>query len=306
MTIIGIAGCTGLMLTGFGIRDSVDDIPDAQFKGIFKYDASITLSNTDGLEELECYLGSNENIENYLKVCARTGKISNGSTKLNATVFVPDSLDNYSNVYNLTDYKTGENLKIDNDGIIITDKAAEILGVEPGQEITFIDGDDIEYKFKVQNITKNHVSHYVYMSKDFYEKNLKDYKIDIVYFNTKNISDEAQDKISEDILKIDGVASVSLINSLMKSVSDMLNTMNYVVLVLIVASAMLDFVVLYNLANINIAERQREIATLKVLGFYDNEVDNYINKENIIFTILRYRTWISFWYLPNYCNNWKH
>ena len=286
MTIIGIAGCTGLMLTGFGIRDSVDDIPSAQFDGIFKYDAAITLSNTDGLEKLEEYLSNNENIENYVKVCATTGEISNGTTKINTTVFVPDSLENYQNAYNLTDYETNETLKIDDDGIIITDKAAEILGVKAGDNITFIDGDDVYYTFTVKNIAKNHVSHYVYMSKDFYEKNLKEYKTDIVYFNTKNISNEAQDQISKDILGFDGVASVSLISSLMKSVSDMLNTMNYVVIILIVASAMLDFVVLYNLANINIAERQREIATLKVLGFYDKEVDNYINKENIIFTIV--------------------
>ena len=286
MTIIGIAGCTGLMLTGFGIRDSVDDIPSAQFDGIFKYDATISLSNTDGLSKIEEYLQNNENIETYVEACATTGKLSNGSKTFNATVFVPSSLDNYSNVYNLTNYETGEKINISNDGIIITDKVAEMLDISVGNNITFIDGDDIPYEFKVTNITKNHVSHYVYMSRDIYEQNFKEYKTNLVYFNTKDISDEAQNKISEDILKIDGVASVTLMDALMKSVSDMLVTMNYVVVVLIVASAMLDFVVLYNLANINIAERQREIATLKVLGFHDNEVDNYINKENLIFTFL--------------------
>lgn len=286
MTIIGIAGCTGLMLTGFGIRDSVDDIPSAQFDGIFKYDATISLSNTDGLSKIEEYLQNNENIEAYVEACATTGKLSNGSKTFNATVFVPSSLDNYSNVYNLTNYETGEKINISNDGIIITDKVAEMLDISVGNNITFIDGDDIPYEFKVTNITKNHVSHYVYMSRDIYEQNFKEYKTNLVYFNTKDISDEAQNKISEDILKIDGVASVTLMDALMKSVSDMLVTMNYVVVVLIVASAMLDFVVLYNLANINIAERQREIATLKVLGFHDNEVDNYINKENLIFTFL--------------------
>ena len=97
---------------------------------------------------------------------------------------------------------------------------------------------------------------------------------------------DIQSKISEDILNFDGVASVSVMSTFVKAISDMLNTMNYVVVVLIVTSAMLDFVVLYNLANINIGERQREIATLKVLGFYDKEVDNYINKENVIFTII--------------------
>ena len=286
MTVVGIAGCTGLMLTGFGIRDSVDDIPSAQFNGIFKYDTSITLSNTNGLSDIEEYLKNNESIENFVEVCATTGELSKESTSCNVTVFVPDSLDNYNSVYNLIDYQTEEAISISNEGIIITDKAAKILGVTVGDEITFIDGDDVQYQFKIENIAKNHVGHYVYMSKEIYENNFKPYKTDIVYLNTKNISDEAQNEILKNILNMDGVASVSSINALMQSVSDMLNTMNYVVLVLIVASAMLDFVVLYNLANINIAERQREIATLKVLGFHDNEVDNYINKENIIFTIL--------------------
>ena len=286
MTVVGIAGCTGLMLTGFGIRDSVDDIPSAQFNGIFKYDTSITLSNTNGLSDIEEYLKNNESIENFVEVCATTGELSKESTSCNVTVFVPDSLDNYNSVYNLIDYQTEEAISISNEGIIITDKAAEMLGVTVGDEITFIDGDDVQYQFKIENIAKNHVGHYVYMSKEIYENNFKPYKTDIVYLNTKNISDEAQNEILKNILNMDGVASVSSINALMQSVSDMLNTMNYVVLVLIVASAMLDFVVLYNLANINIAERQREIATLKVLGFHDNEVDNYINKENIIFTIL--------------------
>lgn len=286
MTVVGIAGCTGLMLTGFGIRDSVDDIPSAQFNGIFKYDTSITLSNTNGLSDIEEYLKNNESIENFVEVCATTGELSKESTSCNVTVFVPDSLDNYNSVYNLIDYQTEEAISISNEGIIITDKAAETLGVTVGDEITFIDGDDVQYQFKIENIAKNHVGHYVYMSKEIYENNFKPYKTDIVYLNTKNISDEAQNEILKNILNMDGVASVSSINALMQSVSDMLNTMNYVVLVLIVASAMLDFVVLYNLANINIAERQREIATLKVLGFHDNEVDNYINKENIIFTVL--------------------
>ena len=125
------------------------------------------------------------------------------------------------------------------------------------------------------------------MSRTFYENNIRQYKTNMIFVNTnENLNADVQNNISQEILNIEGVASVSVISSLMKSVSDMLNTMNYVVIILIVASALLAFVVLYNLANINIAERQREIATLKVLGFYDKEVDNYINKENIIFTII--------------------
>ena len=286
MTIIGIAGCTGLMLTGFGIKDSVVDIPNAQFKGIFKYDSAITLTNTNELENIEKYLNDNEDIEEYTKICASAGKLEKNNINCNTNVFISESLDNYENAYNLINYQTGEKIKLNSNGIVITDKAADMVGVTYGDYVTFIDGDDVRYEFKVENITKNHVGHYIYMTKDFYQENVKQYKTNMIYINTKDISIERQNDISRDILKFDGVASVTIIDTLMKTVSDMLNTMNYVVVILIVASALLAFVVLYSLANINIAERQREIATLKVLGFYDREVDNYINKENIIFTIL--------------------
>ena len=129
-----------------------DDIPNAEFKEIFKYDATITLSNTDNLTEIEEYLQNNENIESYVTVCATTAKLSNGSKNYNVTVFVPENLDNYTTVYNLMDFKTGENVSIENDGIIITDKIAEMLGISAGDSITFVDADDNEYQFKVNNI----------------------------------------------------------------------------------------------------------------------------------------------------------
>ena len=125
------------------------------------------------------------------------------------------------------------------------------------------------------------------MTKDFYNANVKTFNVNMILLKAvQNTTDDELNKISEELLNINGVASVSIISSLMSSITDMLGTLNYVVLILVIASALLDFVVLYNLANINIGERQREIATLKVLGFYDKEVDNYINKENLIFTIV--------------------
>lgn len=285
MTIIGIAGCTALMLTGFGIRDSVNDIPSVQFRKIFSYDLSISLTNTKGLGKLNEYFSNNENIKNYTEICATTAKL--GEKNYNVTVFVPKNTKDLNNAFNLTNPETGEKVSLDDDGIIISDKIADMIGANIGDEVNFIDGDDISYKFKVKDIMKNYVGHYVFMSKTFYENNIKQYKTNMIFANTnENLSEDVQNNISQEILNIEGVASVSVISSLMKSVSDMLNTMNYVVIILIVASTLLAFVVLYNLANINIAERQREIATLKVLGFYDKEVDNYINKENIIFTII--------------------
>lgn len=286
ITIIGIAGCTGLMLAGFGIRDSVSDVPDFQFKDIFKYETSVTLSNTNGIEQITEYLSNNENIEDFSKIYATTGKVANENISYSVNIFVPEEIEGFDKVINLIDVENEQKLQLSNDGIIITDKLADKFEINVGDELTLIDSDDIEYKLKVSSITKNYVGHYIYMSKEYYEANMSSYKTNMIFVNTQNISEEQQKEISENLLNIEGVASVSIISSLIESVSDMLNTMNYVVLVLIVTSAMLAFVVLYNLANINIGERQREIATLKVLGFYDKEVDNYINKENIIFTII--------------------
>ena len=134
---------------------------------------------------------------------------------------------------------------------------------------------------------KNYVGHYVFMSRTFYENNIRQYKTNMIFVNTnENLNADVQNNISQEILNIEGVASVSVISSLMKSVSDMLNTMNYVVIILIVASALLAFVVLYNLANINIAERQREIATLKVLGFKNKQIRKIYIKQNNWITII--------------------
>ncbi|MBO5478873.1 MAG: FtsX-like permease family protein [Clostridia bacterium] len=286
MTIVGIAGCTGLMLTGFGIKDSVIDIPNAQYGKIFQYEAMVSLSNTNGLNELEEYIASNENIEDASKIYATTGKLTNENSNYDVTVFVPEDSKEFSKVCNLADVSTDEKLTLSTNGIIITDKVAEFLNVKQGETITFVDSNNAQYEFKVDAIAKNYVSHYVYMSKEFLETNLEPYQTNMLLINTGDISDEAKNEISEKILTIEGVSSVSLISSLVEAIQGMLDTMNYVVVILIVASALLAFVVLYNLANINIGERQREIATLKVLGFYDKEVDNYINKENIIFTMI--------------------
>ena len=286
MTIVGIAGCTGLMVTGFGIKDSVADIPASQFGKIFTYDQTVTLANTNGLDELEKYLSESQDIKSYCKLEATTGNIKNNSLNYDVTVFVPEDEQSFKKSCNLIDIETKEIVNLPEDGIILTDKIAEILSIKKGDEITFASSDNIEYTFKVNAIVENYVSHYAYMSKAFYEKNIKSYSTNMLLINTKEISEDERNKMQENILKMDGVASSTVVTSLIKAISDMLKTMNYVVVILVVSSAMLAFVVLYNLANINIGERTREIATLKVLGFFDKEVDNYINKENIIFTII--------------------
>ncbi len=287
MTIIGIAGCTGLMLTGFGIKDSVKDIPESQFGKVFKYETMISLSNVDSLGQVKELLNSNDLVENYSEISATAGSLQKNDSKYDVVIFVPENNDSFYQVCSLNKVDNkNDKINLSDDGIVITDKIAELLDVSEGDTVTLIDANNIEYEFKVEAIAENYVSHYVYMSKNLYEQEIKRFETNTVLANTNNMSKEEKNTFSEDLLNIDGVGSVSMISDTIDTIDDMLNSLNYVVIILIVASALLDFVVLYNLANINIGERQREIATLKVLGFYDKEVDNYINKENVIFTVV--------------------
>ena len=178
-------------------------------------------------------------------------------------------------------------VELSENGIIITDKVAEILNVKKGDIVTLTDNNDIEYNLKVDGIVENYVDHYVYMSKELYEKKMKEkYKTNMILVNTNNLSDEESEELTKQIVAYKEVSGINLVSSLITMVENMLSLLDYIVIILIVSAALLAFVVLYNLANVNISERKREIATLKVLGFYDKEVDNYINKESIILTIL--------------------
>lgn len=287
ITIVGIAGCTGLMLTGFGIRDSVQDIPNFQYREIYQYDSAISLLNTNGMKQIEECLEKQEEVESYQAVYVGTGKIANEDRSYDISIYVPDEVEAFSQVAKLMDASTKEELKISDNGVIITEKVADVFGIKAGDEITIIDAEEVNHVVKVEGITKHYVGHCIYLSKNYYEANLlSTYEPNMVLVNAKEMEEEVQNQLSENLLKIEGVASVLLMPNIMQSIRDMLGTMDYVVIVLIITSAMLAFVVLYNLANINIGERKREIATLKVLGFHDKEVDSYINKENIIFTLI--------------------
>ena len=292
MTIIGIAGCTALMVTGFGIKDSVMDIPESQFEredAIFSYDMSIGLTNLNSIDKIREILDKEEYINKYTELCATTCQIKTEKQNYDTTIFVPKDNATLQNTINLKNLENGERINLPKDGIVLSDKVADFLNVKIGDTITIVDSDDVEHTLRISFICENYVSHYIYMDKDYYEANVGKFKENMILtkFNKQNGTNKTkEDELSEEILSMSGVATVNMTNEIIAAVNDMLSSLNYVVIILIVASALLAFVVLYNLANINIGERQREIATLKVLGFYDNEVDNYINKENIIFTLV--------------------
>ena len=273
-TIIGISGCTALLVTGFGIKDSVIEIPNKQFKEIIQYDSSIILSNDSEIEKIVDKIKP----EIYVESKGISGIIESKEKDFETNIVVFKNNTELNKVYDLKVLKDKKKLTLDDEGIIITDKIAKSLNKKINDNIK-INIDGINYKLKIKGITKNYVGHYIYMNKKYYESTISKYETNMLLVKGSNAK-------NKEILKFDSVSSINRVSKMIKNASIMFDAMNYVVILLIIASALLDFVVLYNLANVNISERQREIATLQVLGFYDKEVDDYINKENIIFTII--------------------
>lgn len=290
VTVFGITGCTALMLCGFGIKDSIVDITNMQYGNTFTYDATVYTNdlNLDDLSEIF----TDDKIKEYI-VAEQLSATLNEST---ISMIVTDSNDSLSKVTNLIDYKTEKKVSLKNNKVIITDKLADLHNIKVGDKIKILDSNKNSYSFEVSDIVKNYIGHYIYMDKNTLENNDKEYKPNIVYLNTKKISKKEKSSISKELIKNDSILNVVHTDVLMDSTKDMLDSLDKIIAVLIVLAASLSFVVLYNLSNINITERKREIATLKVLGFYDKEVDNYITKENLILTIIGIALGLGFGY----------
>lgn len=280
VTVVGIAGCTALMLCGFGIRDAIVDIADMQYNQTYKFDASVYTNNLNEDKMKEIF--NNEYITQVTPLQAISAEVKD----IDVSLFIAKDNKELSNIVNLVDRESGEIIEPGDNKVIITDKLADLANLNVGDTIEAIDVNNNTYQYEISGIVKNYLGHFIYMTEETYEKFGKEYKSNMVYINTKEIAAEETQNISEELLKNDEIINVSFKTSLMESANNMLKSLNKVVLILIILAAMLSFVVLYNLSNINITERKREISTLKVLGFYDKEVDNYITKENIILTIL--------------------
>lgn len=289
MTVFGIAGCTALLLTGFGIKDSIQTIVDKQFGVIYKYDTAINLDasivNTQK-EDINSYLENDSRVDKYAYMSTQNGKVTKDDTTKDISIVVPQDLNSLEDFIVLENRTTGEKVELNQDGIILTEKVAKQLGVEVGDEITIRDKDDKQGKATITGIVENYLSHYVYMTKEYYKKV---FGKDAVYngiYTMNNINVDEESALSSDIIELDGVVGVGFTSSIKNSFGDTIKSLNYVVLILIISAGALAFVVLYNLTNVNISERMREIATIKVLGFYDNEVSAYIYRENIILTVI--------------------
>lgn len=284
-TILGIAGCTALILAGFGLKDSIKDVTDFQFNNIIKYDKMLMTNDSINQIDIEKELLNDDKVENFTNVNTQNIKVLFNEEQ-EVTMITPDDFNSISKSISLIDLKTNNVINnISDNSCIISEKTAKLLDIDVGDKISLLDNDNNKYDIKVSYIIKNYINQYLYINKNTYNNLFKDYKINSILISLKD-----EDKNSKEFDKkyiSNGYALTIVDNDDIKSsMNDMLSSIDSIVAILIIAAASLAFVVLYNLSNINISERKREIATLKVLGFYPSEVDKYINRETVLLTIL--------------------
>lgn len=284
MMIIGISGCTALVLTGFGIKDSIADFASIQYSEIQMGDASMTLRNSvndAGDDELEALL--EDNTSEYDYVSEMSWELVTDSAVKTVNMVVPEKTEHITRYMNFHD-GDGAALDYPGDGeTIINNALADLYDISVGDVITVRNSDMEELELEVSGIFENHVYNYVYISQKTYEDGMgKELVYKSVYFNLKDGSDAHE--VSAKLMDSSEVASVTLNKDMAERISQMMQSLNYIVLVVILSAAALAFIVLYNLTNINITERIREIATIKVLGFFRNETSAYVFRENRVLT----------------------
>ncbi|MEG0276105.1 MAG: FtsX-like permease family protein [Coprobacillus sp.] len=288
MSIIGIAGCTALIITGFGIRSSVSQIVDLQYSNVFTYDAVVRLEDEVSVNEAKKYqtqLLQRDEVNNVEYVLNQSVNLLKNKEDLYASMIVYQSLDNIQNFIHFEDFTSSKNLTLDDDGVIISAKTAELLKVDEGDTIDVeINGD--KYNVKIAGVMKNYFMNYIYMSQNLYEElTSKDLKVNHAFMTMKKLDQSYKTSI-EDYMKEKGYGNISAISSYGSDFNDEIKSIDIVVVILIICAGALSFIVLYNLTNINIQERKSEIATIKVLGFRRKEVYDYIFRENIILSMI--------------------
>ncbi|MEG2330335.1 FtsX-like permease family protein, partial [Anaerorhabdus sp.] len=286
MTVLGIAGCTALLVAGFGIKGSISTIVDRQFKGIYLYDGSVTLSDDltqSQIAKIDNQIKEMSNIEASLALTEYTSKVIANGVEQTAIVSIYQDNAEMSEMNNIQHRKNKNEVILDDSGVIINEKLAELLNIGVGDTIQIESENGIMKNFTVTDLCEWYVNHAVFMTKAAYE-NAFTIKPVINSIQIKMIEDTPE--LQQNISKIDGVDSLNFYGGIIDNFNQMINGLDIVVVVLIVSAGLLAFVVLSNLTNVNISERQREIATLKVLGFNRKEVNAYIYKENFILTFI--------------------
>ena len=304
MTVIGIFGCTSLILAGFGLKDSISAIMPNQYEKVFDYDMQISLKNgldESQLQEIVNKLDQKEEITKIVKTYMTTSTAVNGELEEDVQIIVPQDEEALKGIINIKDAKTKEDVDLNDNEICLTDKAAELLKVKVGDTIKLKESNGDEKEVKISNIVENYIYHYVYMSKELYQTLYgKDYETNVLLTQNTDLSEEQEENLATEIMQENEVSSISLTSTAITMMDDTMKSLNYVVVVLIVSAGLLAFVVLYNLANVNISERIRELATIKVLGFYDREVYDYVTRETVLLTLIGIAIGLIGGYFLNY------
>ena len=290
MTVFGIGGCMALMIVGFGLRDSIFSIGTLQYEELQLYDGMIIL-NTDADEEdrkdLETYLEEEKEISAVSKGYLKKTNVKKGNEKKEVYLYVPLDLEKNKDFLVYRDRRTHETYELGEKDAILTEKAAKALGIKKGNKLS-VESQDGEFtEITITNICENYMEHYLYLSPELYEEIYgKPVEENNIYFKMKDLDEKKLGAIGENILEKRAALNVSYTYNMEERLDEMLESLDIVIVVLIISAGLLAFVVLYNLNNINITERKRELATIKVLGFYDNEVSAYVYRENILLTLI--------------------
>ena len=290
MTVFGIGGCMALLLVGFGLKDSIFDIGRLQYHQLQMYDGNLILNEDSSDEEKDAAcqtLVKDSRVEATEKGLLQQVTISSGSTKKEVYLNVPEDVESFPMFVELRDRITKERYFLEDEGVVLTEKTADKLDVKAGDTINIQDSSNGEMAVKITAVCENYMYHYLYMTPVLYEKIYgKALEYNSVYFLMKEGKGQEAKAVGESVLKEEGALSISYTADIEQQLNDMLGSLNIVLVVLVISAGLLAFVVLYNLNNINITERKRELATLKVLGFYPGEVAAYVYRENVILTIL--------------------
>jgi len=295
MTLIGVAGCTALLLAGFGIKDSIAGLIDNQYKQILKYNVTITYPNNineNGHSAIISDINNDNRFTNIMEVSASATKANVVSVQdldhsdISVNFISINNLDNYNQFITFRSRTSHKLYDLSDDGVIISEKLSEDLNVKAGDSIYIENSAGVRKQVKISNIMETYVNHYVFISDAYYEHIFEEKAANNEILGIlSSSSSELENQLGNEFLNKNGIDSITFFTGNMNKFNKMIQSLDLVTYVLIISAAMLAFVVLYNLTNVNISERLREIATIKVLGFYDKEVASYVYRENIIITI---------------------
>ncbi|MDD6488591.1 MAG: FtsX-like permease family protein [Clostridia bacterium] len=291
MTVIGVAGCTALIVASFGLKGSISVIAERQFGEITKYDEVFALSES-GTSSEKAYLMSQFHADDRFSSTllsyqgSTTAYYKDKDKNIGLSIVIGDDQKTFKNMFDLRERKNHKHLELDDSGIIVTERMSEVLGIKVGDTIHFTIDEDY-YTSTVKGITENYAGNYMYMTPEYYRQLTgREVEYNMVMTSLADDISDTEEDIANDWMQNEDIITVTLMSETIASVNDMLKSLDIIVFVMIFCAGLLAIIVLYNLTNINIAERVREIATIKVLGFYNRETANYIYRENLVLTVV--------------------